>query len=215
MSTPQDHNYVSAVYSNLIQPIAELYTAMLRCGSGKPNEVQTSPAENGYAISIVALTAFLLEGACGRARYVAGLTQRRSPPDTLRDFGEPDIAEKIEEIFIVRDVVAHGHLWTASISWAEKGLQFQGTPGLLPAYGNKKFKQLVDLKSRTTLRLKLDVFPPRIHRTTATTALKECTNALHHLETKNMRFVYLTPVHVEIGENLIPFYRWARELPLP
>jgi hypothetical protein len=72
MSTTEEHDYVSAVFIRLLQPIADLCDRMLQLGCGEPNEVQTSPMENGYAISIVALAAFLLDGACGRARFVSG-----------------------------------------------------------------------------------------------------------------------------------------------
>src|SRR5436190_20465614 len=100
MSTTQEHDYVSAVFIRLLQPIADLCAKMVRLGCGEPNQVQAAPRENGYAISIIALTAFLLEGACGRARYVAGSDRERSSAvDTLRSFGENGIADKIEEIF--------------------------------------------------------------------------------------------------------------------
>jgi hypothetical protein len=214
MSAPRNHNYVSTVFSNLIEPITELYTRMLhRCGSVEPNQVQTSPAENGYAIAIIALATFLLEGACGPARYGSGLDQRRSASDTLRDLGATYLADRIEEVFVVRDVIAHSHLWTANMSWDENGLQFQSEPERLPAYGDKKFERLVDPRSRTTRRLGLDVFPPRIHRHTAITALKECVKALQFLESKDRRFVYLTPIHVQIGGDEIQFYKWVRQLP--
>jgi hypothetical protein len=39
---------------------------MLSLPRGEANEVQTSPMENGYAISVISLTPFFFEGACGR-----------------------------------------------------------------------------------------------------------------------------------------------------
>jgi hypothetical protein len=215
MSTAQEHDYVSAVFVHLLQPIADLCHRMLRLSSGEPNEVQTSPRENGYAISTVALTAFLLEGACARARYISSCCQeeRYSPASTLRNLGEKVLADRIEEIFVVRDAIAHAHLWTAKISWDQNALRFKGPPVRLPGYGDRKFEKLVEPDSRTTRQLKLDVFPTRIHRQTAIIALKECAEALHFLESKNRDFVYLTPQHVLFAGKLIPFYRWIRELP--
>lgn len=195
-------------------PIADLCDRMLGLGSGEPNEVQTSPRENGYAISIVALTAFLLEGACGRARYVSGWNGKHcSAPGTLRKFGDNALAERIEEIFVVRDAIAHAHLWTAKISWDQNDLRFKGPPVRLPGYGDEKFQRIVDPDSRTTRQLKLDVFPPRIHRRTGIIALKECAKALQFLESKDRNFVYLAPQHVLFSGRFIPFYKWIRELP--
>ncbi len=86
MSTTQEYDFVSAVFQRLVQPIADLCDQMLRLRSEEPNEVQTSFRENGYAISIIALTAFLLEGACGRVRYVSR-DKPRSAPATFRHLG--------------------------------------------------------------------------------------------------------------------------------
>ena len=145
LPTTQEHDYVSAVFVRLLQPIADLCDQMLRLSSGEPNEVQTSPRENGYAISIIALAAFLLEGACGRVRYVSGWNQKQcSPAATLRHFGANDLADRVEEIFVVRDAIAHAHLWTAKISWTENNLRFAQQPVQLPGYGNKKFRRIVD-----------------------------------------------------------------------
>jgi hypothetical protein len=215
MSTTQEHDYVSAVFVHLLQPIADLCDRMLQLPSAEPNELQTSHMENGYAISVIALTAFLLEGACARARYISGSDQKRcSPWDTLWNFGEEELANKIEEIFVVRDAIAHAHLWKAKITWEKNDLRFHAPPVRLPGYGDKKFERLVDPDSRTTRELKLDVFPTRIHRRTAIIALKECAKALEFLESKNRQFVYLTPQHVRIGDKVVRFNKWVRELPI-
>ncbi len=214
MSATQEHDYVSAVFVHLLQPIADLCDQMLRLTSGEPNEVQTSPRENGYAISIIALAAFLLEGACNRARHVSGWNQKQcSPTVTLRNFGVNDLADRVEEIFVVRDAIAHAHLWTAKISWTENDLKFAQQPVRVPGYGDNKFERIVDPDSRTTRQLKLHVFPTRIDRGTAIVVLKECAEALQFLESKDRRFVYLTPHGVRCGGRLIPFYKWVRELP--
>jgi hypothetical protein len=196
----------------LLQPIADLCEQLLRLPFGQPNEVQASPRENGYAVSIVALTAFLVEGACGRARYVAGLKQKRYSvaTETLSEFGASDLADRVEEIFVVRDAVAHGHLWTARVS---PDVRFTRQPTQLPGYGDGKFKKIVDLDSRTTRQLKLDVFPTRVDRRTAIAVIKESAQALKFLESIDRNFVYLTPQQVKFEGNLVPFYTWVRELP--
>src|SRR5262249_26809416 len=109
MSTTGDLDIITAFFPEFLQPITDLCDQMLRLRSSEPNEVQAAGPENGYAISIIALTAFLFEGACGRARYFSSLDQERrwSAAEILREFGEAALAEKIEEIFVVRDVIAH------------------------------------------------------------------------------------------------------------
>ena len=183
------------------------------CGSTSPNEVQASVVENGYALSIVALSAFVMEGACGRANYVAKRPSRSSVVSTLRHFGAGALADDITEVFVVRDAIAHAHLWTADVAAEQGTLKFRSFPTLLQGYGDQKFRSLVDMHTRTTRRLKLDVFPPRIHRLTAFTVVQKTAEGLAHLESVDPLFVYLTPVHIEVGTKLVPFYKWARQLP--
>ncbi|HEY7000423.1 MAG TPA: hypothetical protein VH330_01670 [Candidatus Udaeobacter sp.] len=217
MPTTEESDYISAVFPNFLEPIAVLCDAMLSLPGGDPNEVQTSVIKNGYAMSIIALAAFLLEGACGRARYCAGLDEeakRWSAAATLREFKENDLAEKIEEIFVVRDAIARAHLWKGKTAWTENDLRFTQLPVQLPGYGDEKFKRLVDLDSRITRKLKLDVFPTRIHRGTAITVLKECVAALESLELKHEKFflpLRFRTVRLRGGE-FHQFYRWVRAL---
>lgn len=208
------HNYVTAVYSSLIEPLAALYQQMeTRRGIAAPNDVQAAPSENGYAIAIIALAAFLVEGACNRARYVVGQRGKSSASNTLRAFQQHSIADRLDEVFVVRDVVAHGHIWIANVVMDAGGLTHAGPPTLLPGYGDERFRQLVDIPSRTTRKLKLDVFPSRIHKGTATAVLKECAAALRYLESRDRRFVYLQPISVRLGDNEFkPFYSWIDDL---
>jgi len=214
MSTANEFDYITAVFENFLQPIADLCDTMLSRFSDEPNEVQTSVMQNGYAISIISLTAFLFEGACGRARHCAGLDQegkRWSAAATLREFGETALAEKIEEIFVVRHAIAHAHLWKAKVDEIE--MRFIEQPTLLPGYGDPNFKKVVDLGSRTTRKLKLDVFRTRIHRGTAISVLKVCAEALESLESKHKEFFLpLRHRNIRLGDKFVPFYKWAREL---
>ncbi|MBK9258206.1 MAG: hypothetical protein IPM54_00030 [Polyangiaceae bacterium] len=212
--TTHAHNYVSAIFSNLIDPIVELHESMLRHGGGPPNDVQAAPAENGFVVAIVSLVVFMIEGACGRARYVLRLdnSQRRTPVETLRDLGAADLCDDVEEIFVVRDAVAHSHLWTAAVVWDQDRLQFRDDPDLLPTYGDRKFDRIVNRDTRKTQRLGLDVFPTRIHRHTAITALKVAVAALRFLESKDRRITYLEPVHVFVRGEDVPFYQWVDSL---
>ena len=217
MEAENESDYISAVFIHLLQPIADLCDRMLSFGCDEPNEVQTSVHENGYAISIIALAAFLLEGVCGRTRYIGGIGSQKKQPSaaqTLSSFGGNNLAEKIEEIFVVRDAIAHSHLWEAKITWEGDELRFEVPPKLLVGYGDNKFDKIVDLNSRTTRCLKLDVFPPRIHWRTAVIVLKQCAEALRFLESRNINYVHLWPHHVRVAGRLLPFYKWVDELPV-
>jgi hypothetical protein len=134
----------------------------------------------------------------------AGKKKRWSAADTVREFGETALAERIEEIFVVRHAIAHAHLWKAKVS---HDLRFIELPTRLPGYGDKNFDKLVDPRSRTTRKLNLDVFPPRIHHGTAIIVLKECVEALESLESKHEAFLKLALRQVQFRDKFVTFYR--------
>src|SRR5437660_5445430 len=149
MSAAED-DYITAVFTGFLLPIPDLCEFMLRLPRSEPNEGHAAEPENGYARSIIALTALLFEGACGRARYFSCLDQEKrwSAAETVRQFGEAALAERIEEIFVVRHAIAHAHLWKAKVSWVKNDLRFTELPTRLPGYGDKNFDKVVDPDSR-------------------------------------------------------------------
>jgi hypothetical protein len=138
-------DYVTAIFGHLVEPIFQLYQKLIGRHRSKPNEVQTSLIENGYAISIVTLSAFLIESVCGRA-------------------------------------------------------------------GDPKFRRVVDMKTRTTRRLGLDVFPTRIHRHTAVVSLKQAVRVLRFFEGLDRNIAYLSPTHVFVNGKATLFFKWVDSL---
>jgi len=205
-------NYVSVLFPNLLQPIVDLFDLMEQKGPTGPNPVQASRNENGYSVSIAILAALAIESVCNRVRYVLGDTDRKEAFQTLReDLGAVELADDVEEVFVVRDAIAHNHLWEATIAENdEKGLDLISAT-LRPGYGDKKFARIVDTKTRQTRRLHLDVFPNRIHRKTAIVAIQKCAEVLRFLEKKDIRFVSIEPIIVR-GSEVVGFYKWAHGL---
>jgi len=204
-------DYVSVLSSGLFQPIADLFHLMDQRLPAGPNEVQASPAENGQAASIIVLGVLVLESVLNRTRYVDKVGAEK-PLDTLRRLGAGNLAEDAEELFVLRDVIAHNHLWVATFHWDDQGEMRLDSAEILPGYGDKKFKRVVDPDTRRTRRLGLDVFPTRVHRFTAILVLKKCAEILSFLENSNRHYVYLEPVTVQLETEFIPFYRWVDEL---
>jgi len=185
-------NYVSVLFVNLLQPIFDLFELLEQSDPKGPNEVQAGMLENGYAVSVIVLSALVVESALNRTRYVRNEPQRESAVDTLKRLGAGDVAHDIEEVFVLRDIIAHNHIWTDAMRWDDS------------------FNRVVDSKTRATRRLHLDAFPNRIHRATAIAVLKKTVEALKFLEGLDRRYVYLSqPWHVTRGKELVPFYKWV------
>jgi len=151
--------------------------------------------------------------ACARARYVKNNTKRISAVETLKWLDDANLAADVEEVFVVRDAVAHSHLWLAKASWQADGLIFVDSPQKLPQYGDTKLTLSVDMATRTTRRLKLDVFPTRIRRHTAVLAIKQAARVVCFLEGIDRNIAHFSPVHVFLdGGKHVPFYRWVDAL---
>jgi hypothetical protein len=206
-------NYVSVLFVHLLQPIFDLFELLERFDPKGPNEVQAGMVENGYAVSVVVLSALVIESAINRTRYVRNEPRRESAVDTLKRLGASELADDIEEVFVLRDIIAHNHIWAAAIRWDNTSGMTLDSAEKLAAYGDQKFDRVVDPKTRATRRLNLDAFPNRIHRATAVTVLKKTVEALKYLEGLDRQYVYLSqPWHVARGKKLVPFYSWVDTL---
>ncbi len=183
-------NYVSVLFVNLLQPIFDLFELLEQSDPKGPTLV--------------------VDSALNRTRYVRNEPKRESAVDTLRRLSAGDLAHEIEEVFVLRDIIAHNHIWTAAMRWDDSSGMALDSAEKLSAYGDDKFNRVVDSGTRATRRLHLDAFPTRIHRATATTVLKKTVEALKFLERLDRRYVYLSqPWHVTRGNKLVPFYKWV------
>jgi len=108
-------NYVSVLFVNLLQPIFDLFELLEQSDPKGPNEVQAGMLENGYAVSVIVLSALVVDSALNRTRYVLNEPKRESAVDTLRRLSAGDLAHEIEEVFVLRDIIAHNHIWTAAM----------------------------------------------------------------------------------------------------
>lgn len=205
-------NYVSVLFVSLLQPIVDLFDLMEQKGPKGPNEVQASRNENGYAASIAVLVALMIESVCNRVRYVLGdADHKKGAVQTLKDLKAGGLADDVEELFVLRDAIAHNHIWEATVADDDtKGLALISARKL-PGYGDPKFDRTVEPETRQTRRLHLDVFPNRIHRQTAIVVLGKCVEVLRFLENTDTGFVSIDPLVIWRSQP-VGFCKWADEL---
>jgi hypothetical protein len=173
-------DYVSVVGPRLVQPVIDLIEKLESLSATEPNEVQSSPTENGCSCAVVVLSALVLESALNRTRY---LRNDASEPPHVADYfkmisSDQDLALDVNEVFAIRDAIVHNHLWEAKID--PVAMKFISPPELLPGYGGKRFQGVMDGKTR--LSRKLNLFPSRICRRDAYIVFKTVGRALIALE---------------------------------
>jgi hypothetical protein len=197
----QSMGIVTAIGMNLLEPILSLVEDLESRKLVTPNEVQASQPENGRSCSVAVLSVFLLESAINRTRYIKSSSlqdsdagTRQSAPDYFTVISpDPELAKDVEEVFALRDMIAHNHLWEADVKWdAAMKLRFASDPVLIQGYGDRRFRRVLDQRTRRSIRLALNLFPLRVWRRDAYLVLAKVVEALLALEEMDRRFVYIS-----------------------
>lgn len=181
---------ISVVGSAYFQPISDLLDKLLgRPISGK-GPAGSSIHENGYSSAIVVLLVALLESYTSRVRFLRrseGIAGNMSTPELLESYF-PGIQTKDEliEVFLIRNVIAHNHIWHSDISdFDGGGAKTLATPKELGFHTNKHYHQVVDTKDQTTSRLGLNINPTSVDRTDVRKVFDTVWNTLKTMNASN------------------------------
>ncbi len=168
--------------------------------------MQAATVENGYSAAIIVLTVLLVESAIARTQFLLRGNGPKKPLDFVRStYGGTCFVDKLEELFVVRDVIAHNHVWEAQFIWDDQVGMKLISAALKEGYGDKKYAKVLDATTRKTRRLGINLFPTRICREDARTVLKNAVEFLKFLEGLDRRYVYLSPQCVKFRGKRIPF----------
>lgn len=196
---------ISVVGGAYFQPIADLVERLRIIPSpADGNEVHASRRENGYAASVCLLSVVALESFLARARH---LKQGKAPggfrlfTELYPNFPSP---QDIAEVFVLRDLLAHNHLWEIDFTWDADGpLQVLNVNHAFG--GDRKYAQHVDPSTRRTRRLGIHIVPNRVDRRDAALVLKTVWDALELMDADNHTVCPVSPAYVHDGTGLIPF----------
>jgi hypothetical protein len=212
MNTEYTSGYLSIIGVNFLHPIGVLLDELFSLEPRDPNEVQSSPLENGYSISLIMLTVLMVESFIRRIQFICEKEEIRSPLQFIRQvFPDYEKIDEVEELFVVRDVIAHNHVWGCQILWDANGkMKFKSIDKRLG--GDKKFDRVIDMKNRKTRCLDLNLFPTRINREDVSVVLNKALDLLLYLEEMNRNYVYISPQFLMIKRNPVLFVDYVRGL---
>ncbi len=206
MVQQQPEGYISIIGFSYLSPIVRLLETLESLDSKGPNPVQASPLENGYSTAIIILTMLLVESAIARTQYVLGEKPPKKALEFVRKtFVSSDFVDQLEELFVVRDVIAHNHVWEAEFIWDDQFGMKLISAALEKGYGDKKYAKVFDSATRKTRRLGINLFPTRICREDAIAVLKNAVEFLRFLERLDRRYVYISPQQVNFRGRPRPF----------
>jgi hypothetical protein len=192
----QNANYLSIIGFGYLRPILALLERLEALPRSAVNEVHAAQPLNGFSASIVALSVLLVESAIARTQYDLGVKPPKRPLEFFRSqFSTCPHLEELQELYVIRDVIAHNHVWEANFTWDEGlGMRLHWAE-LTSGYGDSKLEKVIDTNTRTTKLLNLNLFPTRINRSDAIVVLKSAVSILRYLEEFGSSLVNISNQH--------------------
>jgi hypothetical protein len=74
------------------------------------------------------------------------------------------LEKSLTEVFVLRDAIAHGHVWSLEVSSHDRHGQLLRSAALGAQYGNDQFRKRVNLATRRTRAVGLHVVPSAVGR---------------------------------------------------
>lgn len=139
-----------------------------------------------YALSAVLLLVIWLEAACGRVRLLADPGTGCAAPAHAFLASLPSLADKkaqIIELFVIRDVIAHGHVRRMHYDYEGVESPIGSDQGLLPEYGDSKYRscEVMEAELPVSKCLRLNLAATHVVRRDVLVVLSEVLDCLNRL----------------------------------
>ena len=164
-------DFITVVGSSYYEPIADLIDRLLARSRSGSTPVNIGHRENGYCCSIVLLLVVTLESYVTRVNFLQRQKGRKgkrklkgaSVPDYLASLRKKfSLKKSLTEVFVLRDLLAHNHLWTQTVSQHKTHYLILRDAVLDPEFGDYKYSVSVNQKTRRTKVLGLNVVPTKV-----------------------------------------------------
>jgi hypothetical protein len=211
-----EYQLVTIIGSDYFEPIADLLDKLLSLSTQDPNEVKASNREVGYSASVIVLLVLLLESYAMRVRYINRTTipiKKTPVHQYLKSlYSDFDMTHEVKEVFIVRDVIAHNHLWEIEFTWEDESEMKLLKAEKEASSGDDKYRDHVDVSSRKTTTLGLNVVPVKIGKRDVYEVFQTVWKTLLFLENKDRNQCYVSHLYVKYRGNTVKFGDLLKEL---
>lgn len=190
MTRPAITDVISVVGSAYFQPIADLIENLLEQPVSGKGPSGSSLLENGYSSALIILLVAVIESYTARLRFVRrseNIYGNISTPDLLEKYF-PDLPTKRQliEVFLIRNALSHNHIWHFDVSdFNNAGASKLATPQELGFQTNKSYYQVVNLNTRTTHTLGLNIIPTSVDRNDGYKVFKVTWDTLKFMNAQN------------------------------
>lgn len=207
---------VTVLGSAYFQPIADLVERLTRLKQSRPNRVKSSHDESGYSASAALLLVAMFESYMSRVRFSQSAkvknTARHAVDVVLSVFPTLRHRKALEDVYILRDLLMHSHLWEVEYEWGGPVPMVMKRATLHPAYGDKKFHHRVNMVTHRTRALKLSILPSRIDRRDLLKVFETIWKTLLRFEAQCRFQCYVSHIHVRFRGKAMLFGDLAVEL---
>jgi hypothetical protein len=207
---------VTVLGSAYFQPIADLIERLVRRKARRPTRVQSSHDESGYSAASVLLLVAMFESYTSRVRFAQGGvvpdSERSAVDVVLSVFPKFRHRKALEDVYVLRDLLMHGHLWEIEYEWGGPVPMVLKSATLHPAYGDKKFHRRVNPRTHRTKALGLSAFPSRVDRRDLLKVFQTLWKTLLRFEQQNRFQCYVSHLHVTFQGKSVLFESLEDEL---
>ena len=180
-------NLITIIGSAFYQPIADLIGKLAARKPNPPDGPNIGHYENGYCASIVILLVLAFESYISRMSY---LHHRKTGENRTKKLQthlyiqqlDPEfpLLEDLQDVYVVRDSLAHGHLWSVDyVIWHDYTEVTKREP--FEGFGDEKMRKRVDLDTGKTKHLGCNVLPTSIGVRDAATVFRVLAMSLDRL----------------------------------
>ena len=218
MSSPAVPDIITIVGTSYFQPIADLIERMLKRPAGADNTTRSGHFENGYAAATAVLLVATLESFVSRVRFLRSgdVVSGKDVPDQLLHFF-PDLPnhKELAEVFLMRNIVVHNHVWHLDVSAVEeRGVATIASPKDLKFQTKKNYDAIVDVGTRKTVLLGLSASPTSVDRYDVGAVFRVIWTTLQFMNEKNFSHTPLAGQTVHFCGKLQQFEELIELLPI-
>jgi hypothetical protein len=217
VSTPAIPDVITVVGSAYLQPISDLLEKLLNRPISGDGPGGASVHENGYSAALVVLLVAVLESYTARLRFVRRseeLPGNLSTPELLaKYFPTLPTRDELVEVFLVRNVLAHNHIWHLDVSdFAAAGAPILATPKELGFKTNQHYDPVVDVPARKTRDMRLNVSPTSVNRSDVRKVFEVVWRTLKFMNIQNFQHTPLAGCTVAFRGKRRQFEDLAQEI---
>lgn len=196
---------VSIIGASYFVPISLLIEKLVELPKLSKNQVQVSSMENGHSASIILLLVSMFESYVMRVRYInrqnVPIERGQVVPFIQNLYPDYDKIVELTEVFVVRDVIAHNHLWEIDYSIGEDPSMSINAAKKEPSAGDRKYRGSVKPETMETTYLRLNVNPIKISRLDAYKVFEIIWETLLFFEKKNKNQCYVSILPVRFKDK--------------